>query len=101
MNGTNGRIFYGLTVQMTWIGAPTIYYGDETGVCGWTDPDNRRIYPWGNEDLELIGFHKEIIRIHKNLRTGSLLFLNGAYGFISYGRFNRKDKIIIAVNNHY
>ena len=28
--------------QMTWVGAPTIYYGDEAGQCGFTDPDNRR-----------------------------------------------------------
>ena len=39
-------------MQMTWPGAPTIYYGDEAGVCGWTDPDNRRTYPWGREDME-------------------------------------------------
>ena len=50
--------------QMTWPGAPTIYYGDEAGVCGWTDPDNRRTYPWGHEDEELIQFHKDMIRIH-------------------------------------
>ena len=31
-----------VTVQMTWVGAPTIYYGDEVGLCGFTDPDNRR-----------------------------------------------------------
>ncbi len=48
----------GRRIQMTWPGAPTIYYGDEAGVCGWTDPDNRRTYPWGNEDLELIEFHR-------------------------------------------
>ncbi len=92
-----------VTVQMTWTGAPTVYYGDEAGLCGWTDPDNRRTYPWGNEDMDLIRFHREIINIHKNyeaLRTGSLLFLTGAYGFISYGRFNRTDKFIIAVNNN-
>ena len=35
-----------VTVQMTWVGAPTVYYGDEAGVCGFTDPDNRRTYPW-------------------------------------------------------
>ncbi len=40
-------------MQMTWPGAPTIYYGDEAGVCGWTDPDSRRTYPWGGENLEL------------------------------------------------
>ena len=29
-----------VVIQMTWPGAPTIYYGDEAGVCGFTDPDN-------------------------------------------------------------
>ena len=57
-----------VVIQMTWLGAPTIYYGDEAGVCGFTDPDNRRSYPWGNEDKELIRFHKEMIRIHKENR---------------------------------
>ncbi len=37
-------------VQMTWPGAPTLYYGDEAGLCGWTDPDNRRPFPWGHEN---------------------------------------------------
>ena len=36
-----------IAIQMTWPGAPTLYYGDEAGVCGFTDPDNRRTYPWG------------------------------------------------------
>ena len=61
-------------MQMTWIGAPTIYYGDEAGLCGFTDPDNRRTFPWGNEDKELQAFHKEVIRIHKEekpLKKGS------------------------------
>jgi alpha-glucosidase len=102
--GVNKGIFMAaVTVQMTWIGAPTIYYGDEAGVIGWTDPDNRRTYPWGREDTELLHFHKEMIRIHKSyevLRTGSLLFLNGTHGFISFGRFDLTDKFIIAVNNN-
>ena len=54
-----------VVMQMTWPGAPTVYYGDEAGVCGFTDPDNRRTYPWGHEDQELIAFHREMIRIHK------------------------------------
>ncbi|GFI58869.1 amylopullulanase [Muribaculaceae bacterium] len=36
-----------VVIQMTWPGSPTIYYGDEAGVTGFTDPDNRRTYPWG------------------------------------------------------
>lgn len=51
-----------VVMQMTWPGAPTVYYGDEAGVCGFTDPDNRRTYPWGHEDQELIAFHREMIR---------------------------------------
>ena len=49
--GVNKAVFMeAVIIQMTWPGAPTIYYGDEAGVCGWTDPDNRRTYPWGSED---------------------------------------------------
>ena len=89
-------------IQMTWPGAPTIYYGDEAGLCGWTDPDNRRAYPWGREDQDLIEFHKEIIRVHKDyqaMKTGSIMFLHGQYQFISYGRFNEQDKFVIAINS--
>lgn len=89
-------------IQMTWPGAPTIYYGDEAGLCGWTDPDNRRAYPWGKEDKQFIQLHKELIAIHKGysaLRTGSILFLGGGNKYISYGRFDEKDKFIVAVNS--
>lgn len=88
-------------LQMTWPGAPTIYYGDEAGVCGWTDPDNRRTYPWGREDKEMIALHKELISIHKSydaLKYGSMISLGGEKNYISYGRFNNKDKLVIAIN---
>lgn len=90
----------GVMMQMTWVGAPTLYYGDEAGVCGWTDPDNRRSYPWGREDKELIRFHKEMIRIHRDyqvFKTGSMLYLHGENGLIVYGRFQGEEKAVIAV----
>jgi alpha-glucosidase len=90
-------------MQMTWPGAPTIYYGDEAGVCGWTDPDSRRTYPWDRENLELIWQHKELIKIHKAyqaLRTGSIKFLYSAWGVISYGRFDDRDQFVVIVNNN-
>ncbi|MDD3570811.1 MAG: alpha-amylase family glycosyl hydrolase, partial [Lachnospiraceae bacterium] len=92
----------GVLIQMTWIGSPTIYYGDEAGLCGYTDPDNRRTYPWGREDINLIEYHAALIRIRKNnpvLSFGSTLFLNEDYGIITYGRFNQKEKMVIAINN--
>ena len=89
-----------VVMQMTWVGAPTLYYGDEAGVCGWTDPDNRRSYPWGREDNELIRFHKEMIRIHRDyqvFKTGSMLYLHSENGLIVYGRFQGEEKAVIAV----
>ncbi|MCI5869434.1 MAG: glycoside hydrolase family 13 protein [Dorea sp.] len=89
-------------MQMTWVGAPTVYYGDEAGVCGFTDPDNRRTYPWGHENKELIAFHREIIRIHKEhpaLRTGSIKMLKWEENMLSYGRFLGEDKVIVIINN--
>jgi len=92
-----------VVMQFTWPGAPTVYYGDEVGMCGWTDPDNRRAYPWGFEDKALFRFHKEIIRLHKSyeaLRTGSVVLLTGGNGMLSYGRFDRDDKFVVVVNNN-
>ncbi|MDO5455669.1 MAG: alpha-glycosidase [Eubacteriales bacterium] len=89
-------------LQMTLPGMPTLYYGDEAGVCGFTDPDNRRTYPWGAEDRDILTFHKELIRIrHENpcLRNGSLVRLTDAQGVLSFGRFDRDGVCIIALNN--
>lgn len=89
--------------QFTWLGAPTIYYGDEAGLCGWTDPDNRRTYPWGHEDQEMIEFHKQMIRIRKlypEFKTGSILVLKSMQGLISFGRFCKDGQSAVFINNN-
>ncbi len=103
--GVNKAVFReAVVIQMTWMGAPTIYYGDEAGVCGFTDPDSRRTYPWGHEDKELIQFHKDIIRLRREnpeLRNGSIKYIDRDYNFLAYGRFNKKGQCLILVNNNY
>ena len=89
-------------VQMTWPGAPTIYYGDEAGVCGWTDPDNRRTYPWGHENQELIEFHRYLVNIRKKnpaFRNGSFKPLLAEAGIIAYGRFDKENRGVVVVNS--
>ena len=101
-NVNKGVFKEAVVVQMTWPGAPTLYYGDEAGVCGWTDPDNRRTYPWGKEDKELVSFHKDVIGIHKKsdaLMRGSLKFLYGEQNVISYGRFTNEEEVVVILNN--
>ncbi len=89
-------------ILLTWPGSPTIYYGDEAGVCGFTDPDSRRTYPWGQEDHLLIEFHKRMIAMRKKypiLRNGSLQFVWNDYQGICYGRFSHEEQILVIINN--
>ena len=90
-----------VVIQMTWPGAPTLYYGDEAGVCGWTDPDSRRTYPWGKEDLELIEFHRYMTGIHKRipaLRKGALKPLFAGRHQIAYGRMSGDHQTITVIS---
>ena len=92
-----------VVIQMTWMGAPTIYYGDEAGVCGFTDPDNRRTYPWGHEDQEMISFHRDLIALrhrHPVFKTGSIKMVDSDYNFLVYGRFDRNEQFLILINNN-
>ena len=82
-------------------GAPTIYYGDEAGQVGWTDPDNRRTYPWGHEDLELIDLHRALAHLRQALpclKDGSYLPLAGGEGYVAYARFNASACAVAIVN---
>ena len=102
--GINKNIMMEAVVfQMTWPGSPTLYYGDEAGLTGWTDPDNRRTYPWGNEDQMLIALHKKAINIRKSykaLSTGSVKFLYSHFGILSYGRWDVNHSLVIILNNN-
>lgn len=91
----------GVVMQMTLPGAPTLYYGDEAGVCGWTDPDNRRTYPWGYENFEILEFYRETIAIHRQhkvFKTGSYKPLVEQRDLLCYGRFDMDNAAFVAIN---
>jgi alpha-glucosidase len=97
-----GIMFEAVVFQMCWPGAPTIYYGDEAGLVGWTDPDNRRPYPWGKENKRLIEFHKKLVKIRNDfpaLRTGSLEYLYLTNGIISFARWTDSFHAACVLNN--
>ncbi|MBQ8932279.1 MAG: glycoside hydrolase family 13 protein [Ruminiclostridium sp.] len=68
-----------MVLQFFLPGVPCIYYGDEAGLEGYKDPFNRRCYPWGKENPELIEFTKELSRIRKSTTA----FAKGEMKFIS------------------
>ena len=100
--GIDKKIFHlAVLIQMTWVGSPSLYYGDEVGQVGWTDPDSRRTYPWGREDRQTYAVHKEAIALRKKLhclRLGSLMPLDAGNGYIIYARFDGEDCAIVCVN---
>ena len=74
-------------------GVPSIYYGDEAGLQGYKDPFNRRCYPWGNEDHELIEYVSKLSRVRKsipNLRDGRIYFILDSDGL-------RDDRIAVFI----
>lgn len=92
-----------VAIQMTLPGCPTIYYADEAGQVGFTDPDNRRSYPWGQEDRGLIDLHRALTSLRKCfpvLRNGAFLPLLRGYGEIAYARFDERHgrAAIVTVN---
>ncbi|WP_425059569.1 hypothetical protein SCACP_01600 [Sporomusa carbonis] len=81
--------------QMTFPGAPCIYYGDEVGVEGYSDPLNRRPYPWGREDRDLLAWYKKLTGLRRQypvLRTGEWLPLIAAGDVYGYVRRIRSGK---------
>ena len=88
-------------MQMTWPGAPTVYYGDEAGLCGWTDPDCRRMFPWGREDRELTDYYRQLAAVHRRspaLRKGSLVWLTAEGCVLAYARVRGKDRQIVVLH---
>lgn len=114
------RLRLAAALQMTLPGAPTIYYGDETGLAGFgsdpqrDDPYNRQPYPWPDADgyadlpawaqqqeslLELYRFLGQLRGQHSFLRTGSWdTFVTDDAGLYVFGRKDASGAAIVAVN---
>ena len=82
-------------------GMPSIYYGDEAGMEGGKDPFNRRPYPWGKEDRELLSHHRSLSRLRKDyeaLRLGDIQFFQAGEGRIGFRRSYNGSTLRIYVN---
>ena len=88
-------------LQYTLPGSPSIYYGDEVGLEGHKDPFNRRTYPWGKEDSELLAFFKGLGRLRKKsdiLRLGNVCFFYAEDGKLGFSRSYENKEIKIYIN---
>jgi glycosidase len=111
------RLAFGLTLTLR--GIPELYYGDEIGMPGGDDPDNRRDFPGGwigdssdaftqsgrkREQQEIFSYVQELLRVrreHAALRGGQLWHLASdetAYVFL---RESEDERVAVAFNNAY
>lgn len=93
------KLYLASVLQFTLPGIPSIFYGDEAGLQGFDDPINRRPYPWGSEDKEILAHYKKLGRIRRENRA---VFSGGfnmrdENGLVAYER-EGDDEILIAVN---
>ncbi len=91
---------------MTQPGAPVIYYGDEIGMVGGKDPDNRRCFPWSEarDNNEMLRFVRKLVAIrqaHPSLRGGDVktLMRHNHFRQFAYLRSDRGEKAVVALNS--
>ena len=94
-------------IQFALPGAPTVYYGDEVGLTGGDDPDNRRTYPWadlgGSPDSGQLDWYKSLSALRRSvpaLTAGDfrVLLTDDSAGTVAFGRKTPNQAAIIAVN---
>ncbi|MBO4938043.1 MAG: starch-binding protein [Oscillospiraceae bacterium] len=90
-------------LQFTYAGAPTIYYGDEIGMVGADDPDDRRAFAWGKGSQELVEWYASLAAIREAypaLRTGTVepMDLDHA-NLLGYIRSDENTRISVLANN--
>ena len=83
------RLLMASFLQYTLPGSPSLYYADEAGMEGYRDPFNRRTYPWGREDPELLAHFRRLGQLRKNcdaLRLGDIQFFQAEDRRIGFTR---------------
>ena len=71
------QLYMASFLQYTLPGSPSLYYADEAGMEGYKDPFNRRTYPWGRENRELLAHYRQLGQLRKEqacLRQGDIQF---------------------------
>ena len=95
------RLKLASVLQFCLPGCPSIYYGDEAGMEGGKDPFNRRTYPWGQEDEELLAHFRMLGQLRKHssaLKLGDIEFFLAQEGEIGFARSYQGKTVKIYVN---
>ncbi|MBB6097917.1 neopullulanase [Deinobacterium chartae] len=90
--------------QMTYPGAPCIYYGDEVGMQGGRDPDCRRAFPWHDPsswNVDTLEYTRKLARVRRNRRVlsrGSFEVLHARGDLLAYARSLEGERAVVLIN---
>jgi len=109
------KLAFGLTLTLR--GIPQLYYGDEIGIPGGGDPDNRRDFPGGwpgdlenafsaegrtAEQQDLFGYVQSLLRLrreHQALQSGKLWHLFSDETAYVFMRETEEERVLVVFNN--
>jgi len=109
------RMAFGLTLMLR--GIPELYYGDEIGMPGGGDPDNRRDFPGGwigdkndaftqagrtSDQQETFAYARALLKLrreHTALRSGRLWHLASDESSYIFARESEEERLVVAFNN--
>ena len=97
------RLMMAAFLQYTLPGSPSLYYGDEALMEGYKDPFNRRTYPWGHEDRELVTYFSRLGRLRREqeaLRLGDIQFFTAEDRHLGYTRTYQGKSVTVYVNRN-
>jgi cyclomaltodextrinase / maltogenic alpha-amylase / neopullulanase len=104
-NGDRRLAMLGATVQMTWVGAPSIYYGEELGMEGGGDPECRKGMEWhrATPDNDLLNHYRRLIKLRNSshaLQSGHPvpLLVDDENGTLAFARVFDGEVVIVALN---
>jgi glycosidase len=86
----------------SWPGIVSIFYGDEIGMQGLNNLANRRPYPWGKEDKELLEYFRKMGMYRKKnpfLRTADSNIVELNNELVTFERIAPSDQLFVAINN--
>ena len=95
------RLLMASFLQYTLPGSPSLYYGDEALMEGYKDPFNRRTYPWGREDADMVCHFQRLGRLRREfdaLRLGSIQFFEAEDKHLGFTRTYQGKSVRIYVN---
>jgi neopullulanase len=102
--GDRSALRLATTFQMTYPGAPSIYYGDEIGMQGGHDPANRGAFPWHRSDTwdnDLLQEFRRLTALRHSsaaLRRGSFQILAATGNLFAHARQLGEETVIVVLN---